>query len=166
MCSSDLRNGGEVLDHFFDPLSFCVIIWGIGACCESYNMAIICVLGIYCNATILFQEAMIMKTLEMKAIGPNEARVLYMCLGAVLSYLTICLDDSEFIGEQYCFLQSLSARSAATGFMWLSTALTIGTCTLFCSCQSAHSTKRLVRVADSANASLNLCLECIRTMCT
>jgi len=79
------RNGGELLDHFFDPLSFSVIIIGFGVAVNQPYLALLTVLGIYCNVAIVFQEAMIMGTLTLKVIGPNEARVLYMFAGLVQS---------------------------------------------------------------------------------
>jgi phosphatidylglycerophosphate synthase len=79
------RNGGELLDHFFDPLSFSVIIIGFGVAVSQPYLALLTVLGIYCNVAIVFQEAMIMGVLTLKVIGPNEARVLYMFAGIVQS---------------------------------------------------------------------------------
>ena len=40
---------------------------------------------------IVFQEAMIMHQLEMKSVGPNEARVLYMVSGKLNSHTRLVL---------------------------------------------------------------------------
>jgi len=81
------RNGGEILDHFFDPLSFAVIVIGIGASVNRLDLAIGSVLGIYGNAALVFQEAMIMTVLTLKKVGPNEARLLFMGYGVLVWWL-------------------------------------------------------------------------------
>jgi len=75
------RNGGEILDHFFDPLSFAVIVIGIGSSVNRLDLSIALILGIYGNAALVFQEAMIMGVLTLKKIGPNEARLLFIGYG-------------------------------------------------------------------------------------
>eukprot|EP01098_Paradermamoeba_levis_P006783 TRINITY_DN2825_c0_g1_i1.p1 TRINITY_DN2825_c0_g1~~TRINITY_DN2825_c0_g1_i1.p1 ORF type:complete len:256 (+),score=73.77 TRINITY_DN2825_c0_g1_i1:875-1642(+) len=75
------RNGGELLDHFFDPLSFSVVITGVGYAVGRLDLSLAVTIGIYGNVAIVFQEAMIMGVLTLKSIGPNEARLLYIFLG-------------------------------------------------------------------------------------
>eukprot|EP00013_Stygamoeba_regulata_P018273 CAMPEP_0177678536 /NCGR_PEP_ID=MMETSP0447-20121125/29062_1 /TAXON_ID=0 /ORGANISM="Stygamoeba regulata, Strain BSH-02190019" /LENGTH=241 /DNA_ID=CAMNT_0019187547 /DNA_START=252 /DNA_END=977 /DNA_ORIENTATION=+ len=111
--TNQCTNGGEILDHFFDPLSFSVITIGIAYAVGRLDLALLTVLGIYGNVSTVFQEAKITGTLALKTVGPAEARILFMTFGLVTSYL------QHAYGQDY-------AASFVTSFLVFTGVLTLG----------------------------------------
>jgi len=103
--TNQCRNGGELLDHVMDCHSFAAIAVGIAASVGRLDLALVQLVTIYGSALTVFQEAMMLKTLTLQAIGPNEARFLYILIGLLLP---ACLT----------FASSGAAETAVVGFLY------------------------------------------------
>lgn len=79
------RNGGELLDHFFDPLSFSYWMIGLGVAAHRLDLAIVCVLWIYATAVLTGIRAKITGVFTLARIGPTEFKTLLTLLGFSLS---------------------------------------------------------------------------------
>lgn len=79
------RNGGELLDHFFDPLSFSYWMVGLGIAAERLDLALVCVLWIYATAVLTNIRAKITGEFVLARVGPTEFKALIAILGLALA---------------------------------------------------------------------------------
>lgn len=98
------RNGGEILDHFFDPLSFSVITVGLAYGVNRLDLAIVTILGIYGNVSTVFQEAKMLQRLTLKTVGPAEARFLFMSFALSLYFIFTYQGEQQAVWFQTAFL--------------------------------------------------------------
>ena len=78
------RNGGELLDHFTDPLSFCYWMIGMSVATDLPYVGIICILCIYATAVLTNIRAKITGEFTLAAFGPTEFKTLLALFGAFL----------------------------------------------------------------------------------
>ena len=78
------RNGGELLDHFTDPLSFCYWMIGMSVATGLPYVGIICILCIYATAVLTNIRAKITGEFTLAAFGPTEFKTLLALFGAFL----------------------------------------------------------------------------------
>gem|GEM_PF-951202 len=81
------RNGGELLDHFTDPLSFSYWMVGWGASTGNLWLSIIAVIVIYATAVLTNIVAKITGTFELQRFGPTEFKTLLVVHGLVMCLL-------------------------------------------------------------------------------
>ena len=75
------RNGGELLDHFTDPLSFSYWMIGLGAGAGRLDLALVAVIGIYATAVLTNIRAKITGEFLLRRIGPTEFKALLIACG-------------------------------------------------------------------------------------
>ncbi|MFG0253441.1 MAG: CDP-alcohol phosphatidyltransferase family protein [Phycisphaerales bacterium JB038] len=81
------RNGGELLDHFTDPLSFSYWFVGLGIGCGHWWLGTIGVLAIYATAVLTNIKAKMVGEFTLARFGPTEFKVLLALLGMALAIL-------------------------------------------------------------------------------
>ena len=85
------RNGGELLDHFTDPLSFAYWIIGIAISCgynaESLTLGLAAVVCLFATAVLTNIKAKITGEFELARFGPTEFKFLLFLYGLAMAAL-------------------------------------------------------------------------------
>ncbi len=79
------RNGGELLDHFVDPLSFSYWLVGLSVCCRRLDLALIAVICLYATAVLTNIKAKMIGEFTLARFGPTEFKALLVTVGIVLT---------------------------------------------------------------------------------
>ncbi|MEM6472548.1 MAG: CDP-alcohol phosphatidyltransferase family protein [Planctomycetota bacterium] len=79
------RNGGELLDHFTDPLSFAYYLIGIGVACGRMDLALIAVVCLFATAILTNIKAKLIGEFTLSRFGPTEFKCILTMLGASLA---------------------------------------------------------------------------------
>lgn len=79
------RNGGELLDHFADPLSFTYWIVGLAAACGRLDLGLVVVIVLMAMAVLTNLRAKLTGEFTLAAFGPTEFKTLLAGLGLVLT---------------------------------------------------------------------------------
>lgn len=87
------RNGGELLDHFTDPLSFAYWLVGIGIACGSLTLALVAVICLFAIAVLTNIKAKLLGEFTLSHFGPTEFKSLLAVFGMVLSAVTLAQQD-------------------------------------------------------------------------
>ncbi len=82
------RNGGELLDHFADPLSFSYWLIGIAVSCGRLDLGIVAVVGLYATAVLTNIKAKLTGEFTLAAFGPTEFKTLLALYGILMMGLT------------------------------------------------------------------------------
>ena len=85
------RNGGELLDHFTDPLSFAYWMVGLSVSCGRLDLGIALVICIYATSVLTIIKAKIIGEFTLARFGPSEFKAL-LCLYGVAMAIVRCLD--------------------------------------------------------------------------
>ena len=83
------RNGGELLDHFMDPLSFSYWMIGMGTSCGSLEMALVGVIVIYATAVLTSIRAKLTGEFTLTHFGPTEMKTLLVLYAITLTVITL-----------------------------------------------------------------------------
>lgn len=83
------RNGGELLDHFTDPLSFAYWLVGIGIACSSLELALVAVICLFAIAVLTNIKAKLIGEFTLSHFGPTEFKTVLSIFGLVLAALTL-----------------------------------------------------------------------------
>ncbi|PAY16199.1 hypothetical protein CKO51_27890 [Rhodopirellula sp. SM50] len=75
------RNGGELLDHFTDPLSFAYYLIGIGVACGRLDLAIVAVVCLFAIAVLTNIKAKLVGEFTLSRFGPTEFKTLLSLIG-------------------------------------------------------------------------------------
>ncbi len=70
------RNGGELLDHFLDPLSFSYLLIGLCVSCGRWDLAVAAVLCLYATAVLTNIKAKLIGEFTLASFGPTEFKTL------------------------------------------------------------------------------------------
>jgi len=81
------RNGGELLDHFVDPLSFSYWLCGIAFAVGHLEMGLAAVICLYAMAVLTNIKAKMVDEFTLASFGPTEFKSLLVLMGLVLSFL-------------------------------------------------------------------------------
>ena len=81
------RNGGELLDHFTDPLSFSYWAIGLAVSCERLHLALAGVLCIYATAVLVSIKAKLIGRFALARFGPTEFKTMLVVYGLVMAAL-------------------------------------------------------------------------------
>ena len=81
------RNGGELLDHFTDPLSFAYWLVGIGVACARLDLALVAVICLFAIAVLTNIKAKVMGEFTLARFGPTEFKAVLVGFGLVLATL-------------------------------------------------------------------------------
>ncbi len=82
------RNGGELLDHFTDPLSFSYYMIGLGFAAAEPALALPALLAVMATAVLTNIRAKITGNFTLAAFGPTEFKALLVALGTALAVVT------------------------------------------------------------------------------
>ena len=81
------RNGGELLDHFTDPLSFAYWLVGIGVAAASTELALVAVICLFAIGILTNIKAKLMGEFTLASFGPTEFKTVLTLLGLTLMSL-------------------------------------------------------------------------------
>ncbi|MEZ6049674.1 MAG: CDP-alcohol phosphatidyltransferase family protein [Planctomycetaceae bacterium] len=79
------RNGGELLDHFTDPISFCYWMIGISIACGRLDFAVALVLILMATAVLTNIKAKMIGEFTLATFGPTEFKTILCGFGLFLS---------------------------------------------------------------------------------
>jgi phosphatidylglycerophosphate synthase len=82
------RNGGELLDHFTDPLSFSYWLVGLALSCQRLDLGLVAVICLYATAVLTNIKAKMIGEFTLSTLGPTEFKTLLIIYGLGLSLLT------------------------------------------------------------------------------
>ena len=82
------RNGGELLDHFTDPLSFSYWLVGIGFAISRLDLALVAVICLMAIAVLTNIKAKLLGEFTLSRFGPTEFKALLSCFGVVTAALS------------------------------------------------------------------------------
>jgi len=82
------RNGGELLDHFTDPLSFSYWLAGLAISCDCIELGLVAVICLYATAVLTNIKAKMIGEFTLARFGPTEFKALLVLYGVGLSLLT------------------------------------------------------------------------------
>jgi phosphatidylglycerophosphate synthase len=99
------RNGGELLDHFTDPLSFSYWLAGLAISCGRIELGLVAVVCLYATALLTNIKAKMIGEFTLARFGPTEFKALLVLYGVGLSLLTAG------------FFSPASPQTAATCFL-------------------------------------------------
>ncbi|QEG41646.1 CDP-alcohol phosphatidyltransferase family protein [Roseimaritima ulvae] len=83
------RNGGELLDHFTDPLSFTYWLVGLAVACGRLDLGLVAVIVLMAMAVLTNLRAKLTGRFTLAAFGPTEFKALLVVFGLGLSVLAI-----------------------------------------------------------------------------
>ncbi len=75
------RNGGELLDHFLDPLSFSYLLIGLCVSIGRWDLAVAAVLCLYASAVLTSIKAKLIGEFTLASFGPTEFKTLLAAYG-------------------------------------------------------------------------------------
>ncbi len=79
------RNGGELLDHFTDPLSFTYWLVGLAVACGRLDVGLVAVIVLLAMAVLTNLRAKLTGQFTLAAFGPTEFKTLLVFFGLGLS---------------------------------------------------------------------------------
>jgi phosphatidylglycerophosphate synthase len=82
------RNGGELLDHFTDPLSFSYYLVGLAWSCGRLDLGLAAVILLYATAVLTNIKAKMIGEFTLAAFGPTEFKTILVVYGLALAGLT------------------------------------------------------------------------------
>ena len=82
------RNGGELLDHFVDPLSFSYWVAGLAYCGDCLLLGIGGVIVIYATAVLTNIRAKMIGEFTLARFGPTEFKTLLVLFGLLMAVTT------------------------------------------------------------------------------
>lgn len=85
--TNQCRNGGELLDHFVDPLSFSYYMCGMAASCGRLDFGLAAVIIIYATAVLTSIKAKMTGVFAVAAFGPTEFKSLLVLYGTAMTAL-------------------------------------------------------------------------------
>ncbi len=79
------RNGGELLDHFLDPISFAYWLVGIAVSCGRLDLGLVAVIVLFATAVLTNIKAKLIGEFTLSAVGPTEFKTLLAAYGLTLA---------------------------------------------------------------------------------
>ena len=83
------RNGGELLDHFLDPLSFSYYLVGLCVAAGRLDLAVAAVICLYATAVLTNIKAKLIGEFTLSRFGPTEFKTLLVLFGLVQAGLSL-----------------------------------------------------------------------------
>ncbi len=113
------RNGGELLDHFTDPLSFSYWMIGLAVAAGQPWLGYAAVLCIYATAVLTGIKAKMVGEFTLAAFGPTEFKALLAGFGVVMAVVVLLpqgvlpeeLGEEEVVGWFLAVLVAVGAVS-------------------------------------------------------
>ncbi|MEZ6086473.1 MAG: CDP-alcohol phosphatidyltransferase family protein [Pirellulaceae bacterium] len=88
------RNGGELLDHFTDPLSFTYWLAGIAIACGRLDIGLVAVIILMAMAVLTNLRSKLTGEFTLAAFGPTEFKASLVIFGLVLATLMLLAADA------------------------------------------------------------------------
>ena len=88
------RNGGELLDHFTDPLSFAYWLVGIGVACGRLDLALVAVICLFAIAVLTNIKAKLTGEFTLARFGPTEFKAVLVGFGLLLASVGLAASQS------------------------------------------------------------------------
>lgn len=107
------RNGGELLDHFTDPLSFAYWIFGWAVAVERLELGITGVIVMYATAVLTNIKAKLLGEFTLATFGPTEFKSGLVVLGIVLSVAFQANSGVTYEIAHYALLLSVFAGATS-----------------------------------------------------
>ena len=85
--TNQCRNGGELLDHFVDPLSFCYWVTGLAYSADCLLLGVGGVIVIYATAVLTNIKAKMVGEFTLARFGPTEFKSLLILFGLAMAGL-------------------------------------------------------------------------------
>ena len=85
--SGQCRNGGELLDHFTDPLSFSYWLVGLAVSCSRLDLGLVAVIVLYATAVLTNIRAKMIGEFALASFGPTEFKTLLVVYGLCLAVM-------------------------------------------------------------------------------
>lgn len=113
------RNGGELLDHFLDPLSFAYWLVGIAVACGRLEIGLAAVICLFATAVLTNIKAKLLGEFTLSALGPTEFKSLLAITGLVVAGCVAAGVASVIAGLTvfYGLLTVLGAGQLVTGLI-------------------------------------------------
>jgi phosphatidylglycerophosphate synthase len=83
------RNGGELLDHFTDPLSFSYWLAGLAIACGRLDLGMVASITLMAMAVLTNLRAKLTGEFSLATFGPTEFKALLVASGIVLASLNM-----------------------------------------------------------------------------
>jgi phosphatidylglycerophosphate synthase len=83
------RNGGELLDHFTDPLSFSYWLVGISVSCARLDLGLVAIICLYATAVLTNIKAKMIGEFTLARFGPTEFKTLLAAYGVLMTGLVL-----------------------------------------------------------------------------
>ncbi|WP_372718345.1 CDP-alcohol phosphatidyltransferase family protein [Novipirellula sp.] len=83
------RNGGELLDHFTDPLSFTYWLVGLAVACGRLDVGLVAVIVLMAMAVLTNLRAKLTGEFTLAAFGPTEFKALLSVFALALTTLSL-----------------------------------------------------------------------------
>lgn len=107
--TNQCRNGGELLDHFTDPLSFALYISGLGYACGRLDLGLAGVICIYATSVLTNIKAKMIGEFTIASFGPTEFKTLLVIFGVGMSILHVTASPELCVSVAFWFLAILLA---------------------------------------------------------
>jgi phosphatidylglycerophosphate synthase len=106
------RNGGELLDHFTDPLSFAYWLVGIGVSVGRLDLALVAIICLFAMAVLTNIKAKLIGEFTLARFGPTEFKTVLVGFGLLLAAIVLAsqtqielpLTAGQFALLVYCTL--------------------------------------------------------------
>lgn len=85
--TNQCRNGGELLDHFTDPLSYSYWVVGLAVSCGRLDLGLAGVICLFATALLWHLKAQITGQLTLGAFGATEIKTIFAGYGILLTLL-------------------------------------------------------------------------------
>ena len=85
--TNQCRNGGELLDHFLDPLSFSYWVVGMAVSIHRLDLGLAGVITLYATAVLTSIKAKLIGEFTLASFGPTEFKTLLVIYGLLLTVL-------------------------------------------------------------------------------
>jgi len=113
------RNGGELLDHFFDPLSFSYWLAGLAVSCGRLDLGLVAVTGLFATAILTNIKAKMIGEFTLARFGPTEFKTLLAGYGLLLSALPLTGGVPDTVPVAMVFFSALIVFGLAQLFVQL-----------------------------------------------
>lgn len=101
--TNQCRNGGELLDHFVDPLSFSYWVAGLAYSADCLLLGIGGVIVIYATAVLTNIKAKMVGEFTLARFGPTEFKTLLILFGLSITALRAGLWSSAEHAQRYTY---------------------------------------------------------------
>ncbi|TWU46090.1 CDP-alcohol phosphatidyltransferase [Rubripirellula tenax] len=101
------RNGGELLDHFTDPLSFTYWMVGLAVACGRLDLGLVAVIVLMAMAVLTNLRAKLTGEFTLASFGPTEFKALLVGLGALMAAVMATIGAAMATGVSLVALSAL-----------------------------------------------------------